>query len=597
MTTSIQRTPGTEHRLDFDAGMNAERLLTHFDRIADAPDAVPCLRRFILDLAVRGKLVPQDPDDEPASELLKRVAAEKARLVKAGELRKPKRLPGIEELPYSLPDSWCWVPIREVTSDHGQCVPQAAFTYVDVTAIEQDKGFIANPRVLKANEAPSRARKVVRKGDVVYSCVRPYLLNVAVIEEAYDPLPIASTAFAVLNGHGLVLPWFQWIVLRSPFMVARVEEEMRGQAYPAINDREFSRLPFPLPPLAEQHRIVAKVDELMTLCNRLEAARTERESTSNRLAAACLARLNAPVPDPAAFRIDAAFALDNLTPLTSRPDQIKSLRQTILNLAVRGKLVPQDPNDEPASELLKKIAVERNGLVTQGIVRREKPLAAIHAEELPFEIPSRWEWSRIGDTVLFTQYGTSAKAYPSQQGVPVLTMGNVQDGLVIWGNEKKIPETEGELPALYLKRFDLLYNRTNSAELVGKTGIYLGEDDCRTFASYLIRIRISREHFSSHFLNMAMNTTEFRESQIVPLIKKQTGQANVNGTALKHMLVPVPPLGEQHRIVEKVDELMALCDRLEASLTTGDETRGRLLESVLHEALEVVAADGDHGHG
>ena len=430
MTTSIQLTLGTEHRLDSDARMNAQHLLAHFDRVADTPDAVPRLRRFILDLAVRGKLVLQDSNDEPASELLKRIAAEKARLVKAGELRKPKRLPGIEELPYPLPDSWCWVPIREVTSDHGQCVPRAAFTYIDVTAIEQDKGFIANPKVLKANEAPSRARKVVRKGDVVYSCVRPYLLNVAVIEEAYDPLPIASTAFAVLNGHGFVLPWLQWIVLRSPFMIARVEEEMRGQAYPAINDREFSRLPFPLPPLAEQHRIVAKVDELMALCDWLEAVRTEREATRNRLAAASLARLNAPDPDPTAFRNDAALLLDNLTPLTTRPDQIKALRQTILNLAVRGKLVSQDLNDEPASELMERACRSISLLVKSGEVSKIKAVNPVARTDELFPVPKSWQWARLGELSKLITKGSSPKwqgieYVGKESGIPFITSENV----------------------------------------------------------------------------------------------------------------------------------------------------------------------------
>ena len=357
--------------------MSIDFLFDDFDRLIQSPESVHRLRRFILDLAVRGKLVPQDPNDEPASELLKRIAAEKARLVKAGKIRKPKQLPAIDEPPYLLPDSWCWLPIREATSDRGQCVPQTAFTYIDVTAIDKEKGFIAKPKVLQANEAPSRARKIVRKGDVVYSCVRPYLLNVAVVEEDFDPLPIASTAFAVLYGHGLVLPWFQWIVLRSPFMVTRVEEEMRGQAYPAINDSDFARLPFPLPPLAEQHRIVAKVNELMALCDRLEAARAEREATRDRLATASLARLNVPDPDPAMFQHDVAFALNNLTPLTTRPDQIKALRQTILNLAVRGKLVPQDPNDEPASELVKRAKIKDPGAGA-------------------FELPASWTWANVG---------------------------------------------------------------------------------------------------------------------------------------------------------------------------------------------------------
>ncbi|MDE2577904.1 MAG: restriction endonuclease subunit S [Hyphomicrobiales bacterium] len=259
------------------------------------PDQIKRLRQTILNLAVRGKLVPQDPNDEPASELLKRIAKEKARLVKAGEFRKPKALPEVEEPPFDLPQNWRWTPIREVTSDRGQEIPQSTFTYIDVTAIDKEAGVVADPKVLEASEAPSRARKITRKGDVIYSCVRPYLLNVAVIETDFDPPPIASTAFAILNGHGLVMPRFIWIVLRSPFMVACVEENQRGQAYPAINDADFAVLPFPLPPLAEQHRLVAKVDELMGLCDRLEASLNAAAATRRRLLEALLAEAFAPV--------------------------------------------------------------------------------------------------------------------------------------------------------------------------------------------------------------------------------------------------------------------------------------------------------------
>jgi type I restriction enzyme S subunit len=227
--------------------MNAERLLAHYEKIADAPDTIASLRRFILDLAVRAKLVPQDASDEPASELLKRIAKEKARLAKAGEIRKPKPVPALDEPPFDLPQNWRWTRIREVASDRGQEIPHSTFTYIDVTAIDKEAGIVADPKVLGANEAPSRARKVTRTGDVIYSCVRPYLLNVAVIDTDFDPQPIASTAFAILNGHGFVLPRYLWIVLRSPFMVGCVEENQRGQAYPAINDADFAVLPFPLP--------------------------------------------------------------------------------------------------------------------------------------------------------------------------------------------------------------------------------------------------------------------------------------------------------------------------------------------------------------
>ena len=354
---------------------------------------------------------------------------------------------------------------------------------------------------------------------------------------------------------------------------------------PRLRTEDANVAPFPLPPLAEQHRIVTKFDELMALCDQLEAARTEREAARNRLAAASLARLNAPDYDTATFRNHATFALENLTSLTTRPDQIKAFRQTILNLGVRGKLVRQGIKDEPAEETLKKIRIERNALVQKKQIRREKPLVKIDCNEPPFCVPHTWCWARIGDVALFTQYGTSTKSTHAEQGVPVLTMGNIQDGSVVFGTAKKIPADSGEFPMLFLRKLDLLYNRTNSAELVGKTGIYLGENNRRTFASYLIRIRLSHRFSSQRYVNLAMNAPIFRETQIVPLIKKQTGQANVNGTALKHMLLPLPPLAEQRRIVAKVDELMALCDRLEESLSTGDDTRLRLLDAVLYNAL------------
>ena len=572
--------------------MNADRLFALYDHVADAPDAIARLRRFVLDLAVRGKLVEQDPGDEPAAELLKRIAAEKARLVKAGEIRKQKILPLVEEPPFNVPEDWRWTRMRQVTSDRGQRVPDAAFTYIDVTAIDKENGLVIGPKVLGPSEAPSRARKVARLGDVIYSCVRPYLLNVAVIEEDFDPAPIASTAFAVLNGHGLVLPRYLWIVLRSPFMVACVEQNQRGQAYPAINDADFTVLPIPLPPLPEQHRIVAKVDELMALCDQLEASRREREDTRDRLTKASLARLSAPDTDAVTFRTHARFAVDALPALTARTDQVGHLRQTILNLAMRGKLVEQDPTEEAVEMSFRGIRSKRDALVKSGKLRRTMPPSPTLEDEAPFGIPYTWIWVRVGEIALFTQYGTSSKAVHSDKGVPVLAMGNIQNGAITRTNEKKLPENSKEFPRLLLKKFDLLYNRTNSSELVGKTGIYLGDDDCLTFASYLIRIRLSLEHIAPRFVNFAMNAPDFRETQIVPHIKKQTGQANVSGSTLSDMLIPLPPLAEQHRIVAKVDELMALCDRLEANLTNADTARCHLFESLLHEAL-APSADND----
>ena len=559
--------------------MNADRLLTFYERIADAPDAIVRFRRFILDLAVRGKLVKQDPNDEPAAELLKRIAAEKTRLVRAGQIRKQKAFPFLESPPFYVPENWRWARIREVTSDRGQKVPDAVFTYIDVTAIDKENGLIIGPRVLAPSEAPSRARKIIQRGDVIYSCVRPYLLNIAVIEDDYDPAPIASTAFAILNGHGFVLPRYLWIMLRSPFMVACVEENQRGQAYPAINDADFAVLPLPLPPLAEQHRIVAKVDELMALCDRLEVACAEREATRDRLAAASFARLNAPDPNPSVFQGHAAFALENFAPLTTRLDQIKGLRQTILNLAVRGMLVEQDRADEPASELLKRITAEK-----VGGRKKTKPTTNLTSSITGWDVPQGWVIIDLQSVCASITDGDHLPPPKTESGIPFLVIGNVRSQTIEFAGSRFVsPEYYEALDPIRRPRSgDLLYT------LVGSYGIPIVVRDDQPFCVQRhIGILRPSKLIDVLFLARAMESRLVFEQAIA--CATGIAQKTVPLSGLRRLLIPLAPLAEQHRIVAKVDELMALCDRLEANIATGDNTRCRLLDTLLHEVLSPVA--------
>lgn len=572
--------------------MNAEQLLRHFERISEAPDAIPRLRRFILDLAVRGKLVEQDPSDEPAAELLKRIAEEKARLGTKSTVRSLDQ----DEIPFELPSGWSWSRIGEVCSKTGSgSTPRGGkdvykksgviflrsqniyndglrlndVVYIDEATHERMSGTRVVPDDLLLNiTGGSMGRCCLVSGEAAEANVSQH---VAILRAAFKGIERFL--------HKLVL---------SPYFQAYVFAEQTGAGRGGLPKNRMDKIAVAMPPLAEQHRIVARVDELMSLCDQLEAAKAEREECRDSLVAASLQRLNQPAEEEETFREHAHFTFNNLQRITTRAVHIKQLRQTILNLAVRGRLVPQDPSDEPAAVLLKRIAAEKEILRKAGIVRKGKPLDTIQDSEQPFLIPSHWAWSRVGNAVLLTQYGTSQKAYPSENGVPVLAMGNIQDGSVVWGNEKRIPVTSDELPDLYLKKYDLLYNRTNSAELVGKTGIFLGEDNVMTFASYLIRLRVSLACTDPRFINMAMNTSEFRATQIMPLIKKQTGQANVNGTALKNMLIPLPPLEEQRRIVAKVDELISICDQLEVQITETELDSRRFLEAVLNEALSPV---------
>jgi type I restriction enzyme S subunit len=555
------------------------QLLSLYDRVVEAEDAIPRLRRFVLDLAVRGKLVPQEAGDDPASVLLARIEKEKARLVKAGEIRKPKPFEPVEDAPFDVPRNWAWSRIREVTTDRGQMIPNAPFTYIDVSAINKEAGAIEAPTVLDPTEAPSRARKIVRKGDVIYSCVRPYLLNVAVVEDEIEPAPIASTAFAIINGLGLILPRFIWIVLRSPFMVAAVEETQRGQAYPAINDADFAVLPFPLPPLAEQHRIVAKVEELMALLDRLEAARAAREETRTHLTAATLSRLTeADTDTPTAAR----FALQSLPALTTRPNQIKTLRQTILNLAVRGTLVEQDAGDEPADNLLKSISSGASPSRKRNKFGDAGHTVERHTDQI---LPQNWAWTTLAEISGSMRYGTSVKCERDLKGVPVLRIPNVSNGVVNLNDLKFGPLSEDEKRDLSLRAGDLLLIRSNgSLEIVGRSAVVTEQAEGMAFAGYLVRVRLAAETIVPSYVWLVLNSSSIRE-QIEKPIRSAVGLKNVNLTEFGALSIPLPPLAEQHRIVAKVEELMSLCDRLERALQDATTTRAHLLDATLREAL------------
>ena len=271
------------------AEMNAEHLLAHFDRIADAPDAIPRLRRFILDLAVRGKLVPQDPSDEPASELLKRIAAEKARLVKAGEIKKNKANPiKMADSPFDLPNSWKWAAIGDLfLYDAGvKREPKtlnAELWLLELEDLEKDTGRLLVR--IKASERESKSTKSeFRVGDILYGKLRPYLNKVLVADEP----GYSTTEIVALRSYLPICPQYCALALRRPDFVDYVTRLGQGTKMPRLRTEDAVVAPFPLAPLAEQHRIVAKVDELMALCDQLEMSLTTGNDIRARLRDALL---------------------------------------------------------------------------------------------------------------------------------------------------------------------------------------------------------------------------------------------------------------------------------------------------------------------
>ena len=560
--------------------MNTAQLLIHFDRIADAPDAIPRLRRFILDLAVRGKLVEQDPNDEPATELLKRI--EQTR-----DERNKRKLALIEidpsETDFDLPENWNLAPLSALggwaigagfpKNEQGRMEGPYFFLKVSDMNLPGNEKIIVTAQNRIDNEVAARIRAKVHS---IRTIIFPKIGGAIATNKRRilgRPSAIDNNCLGITITNEIELDWAYLLLTSLDFT-----RYQAGTAVPALQQGVLERIPVGIPPLAEQHRIVAKVEELMALCDRLETAGKEREATRNRLAAASLARLNA--PDPAIFQNHTAFTLNNLAPLTTRPDQIKALRQTILNLAVRGKLVEQDPEDEPAVELLKRIAAEKARLVKAGEIRKPKKTALIDYSSLLFGAPPGWVWARLLDISRKIHYGFTASANQQIADVRLLRITDIQHNKVEWNSVPGCEIDEQTLPGFKLETGDILIARTGGT--IGKSFLVVELPVVAVFASYLIRVQGSYEIYARYlklFLESPIYWTQLREGT------RGAGQPNVNGQTLGTMLVLLPPLAEQYRIVAKVDELIALCDRLEASLTIGDETRGRLVEVVLHEAL------------
>lgn len=269
--------------------------------------------------------------------------------------------------------------------------------------------------------------------------------------------------------------------------------------------------------------------------------------------------------------------------LSRQLELVNKLRKAFILDAITGTLVPQSTNDESASELLQEIKAEKNQLVREKKIKNQKAFKKISKDEIPFDIPNNWVWIRLGEIVFDQAYGTSTKA-TSSGDVPILRMGNITtNGELSYANLKYISKNNKDLPKLYLEKGDLVFNRTNSYELVGKCAIFNNASPF-TLASYLIRVRFNNRTSPSFFANY-INSSICRETQIEPHIVQQTGQANFNGTKLSNIVCPLPPFSEQERISVKLDEIRIFCDGLEFNITDSQHRNELLLKQVLTDTL------------
>ncbi len=565
--------------------MNAKRLLEMYEQISEAPNAITLLRRFVLDLAARGALLDQNAIDEPAAVSLTRIEAEKEERVARGEIRRGKLLADLEEKPFELPDAWLWVPLGKTGHIFtGNSINAVKRTLLMKTS--EGLPFIATKDVGYGIDMINYENGLlVPEGEAGFKVARANTVFICA-EGGSAGKKIGQSDRKICFGNKLIAnetwsdicPDFVRYIYLSDFFHSEFRSKMTG-VIGGISLRNFLQLPFPLPPLAEQHRIVAKLNELMGLCDRLADARKTSEESRNKFTGASLSRLTATDTPPEDFPAHARFALDSLPALTCRPDQIDDLRQTILNLAVTGKLVEQDTADGLASELLEDLKEKKKELLLGRSFRADKPLPAVTDEETPFSLPSGWKWCRAQEVSLKISDGVHKKPQYVDNGIPFVTVKNLTEGKGISFRDTKFITEEDHLE--FIKRThpengDVLITKDGT---IGVTRVVETGRQFSIFVSVAL-IKMIDKHLSP-FLALCLNS-ELVQAQIVP---KGAALKHLHLVDLRNLPLPLAPLAEQRRIVAKVDALMALCDRLEAALNDADTTRTYLLEALLHEAL------------
>jgi type I restriction enzyme S subunit len=386
------------------------------------------LRELILELAVRGLLVPQDPNDEPASALLTKIAAEKARLVSEGKIKSPKPLAKIseEEKPFGLPMGWEWERLGRLTYiEMGQSPSSSSYNRAeDGMPFFQGKAdfgkIFPTPRYWC-----TEPQKIAYPDDVLLSVRAPVgSTNLNNIECCIGRGLAALRPLAETNCYFLLY------LMRS--FQTKLESFATGTTFAAVSKSDVESFPVPLPPLAEQQRIVAKVDELMQLCDLLEEKQSGSQAMHLQLVS-CLLTTLTEASDAQVFQAAWSQIAANFDCLFTTENSIEQLKQTILQLAVMGKLVPQDPNDEPTSELLKKISTEKARLITEGKIKKQNPLSKISEQEKRFALPDSWEWVRLGDISADIHYGyTASSSTQSITGVKLLRITDIQNDAVNW---------------------------------------------------------------------------------------------------------------------------------------------------------------------
>ena len=537
------------------------------------------LRELILELAVRGKLVPQDPNDEPASELLKRIAAEKAELVKQGKIKKQKPLPEIseDEKSFELPKGWEWVQLQDIVEViNGRAYKKHEMLQAGTPLLRVGNLFTSNEWYysdLKLDE-----NKYIENGDLIYAW-----------SASFGPF-IWEGEKVIYHYHIWKLELFLEQCLNKFFLhdyLASITEKIKAQgngiAMLHMTKERMEKQIIALPPVEEQNKIVKKIRELMSLCDQLEQQSLTSLEAHSQLVETLLATLT-DSKNAEELAENWARISQHFDTLFTTEASIDALKQTILQLAVMGKLVPQDPNDEPASELLKRIEQEKAQLVKEGKIKKQKPLPPISEDEKPFELPKGWDTVYMQDISELITDGTHQTPKYTENGRPFVSAQCVKPFKFMPENCRFVSEDDYQQ---YIKNRkpelnDILLSRVGAG--IGESAVI---DSDLEFAIYVSTglIKPMKRNINSYYLVLWLNSPIGRGFSSKYTYGKGVSQGNLNLSLIRSFLVSLPPRLEQERIVSRVNELFSICDILKSRLESAQQTQLHLADALTDAAL------------
>ncbi|ELH6615305.1 restriction endonuclease subunit S [Escherichia coli] len=554
------------------------------------------LRELILELAVRGKLVPQDPNDEPASELLKRIAAEKAELVKQGKIKKQKPLPEIseEEKPFELPEGWEWVRLGDFTN----IIRGITFPGNEKSQF-QAPGKIACLRTANVQEQIDWDDLIYIsdsfvKRDDQYLQEHDIVMSMANSRELVGKVALASLPDNSKFTFGGFLSVLRPLVVNEIYLMALLRcETYKSQLIESasqttnianISLAKLNPLPVCIPPAKEQIHIVKKMNELMSLCDQLEQQSLTSLDAHQQLVETLLGTLT---DSQTAEELAENWARisEYFDTLFTTEASVDALKQTILQLAVMGKLVPQDPNDEPASELLKRIAQEKAQLVKEGKIKKQKPLPPISDEEKPFELPEGWEWCLFEDIIDIQSGITKGRNLSNRTlvKVPYLRVANVQRGYLDLTEIKQIDIPIEEKEKYQVVKGDLLITEGGDWDTVGRTTVWC-HDWYIANQNHVFKGRNIGQDVDPYWLETYMNSP-FSRQYFANASKQTTNLASINKTQLRGCPVAIPPSSEAKKIMSKLHIFYKLCEELKNHIQSAQQTQLHLADALTDAAV------------